>query len=164
MKLERNVSLKAYNTFGIDVEASHFVRIRDLDELREALAAPGLPEPFILSGGSNILLTGPLNRLVLFLDTRGKEVLQRDADQAVLRVMAGENWHELVLWSLEQGYGGAEVCVAQPDVIRAHAMASVAPRDTCLVSMMVSPVCKFSPFQILIPLFSTPIFLHISTN
>ena len=108
MKLERNVSLKAYNTFGIDVEASHFVRIRDLDELREALAAPGLPEPFILSGGSNILLTGPLNRLVLFLDTRGKEVLQRDADQAVLRVMAGENWHELVLWSLEQGFGGIE--------------------------------------------------------
>ncbi len=108
MKVERNVSLKPYNTFGIDVAASHFTRIQGLDDLREALTAPGLPEPFILSGGSNILLTGPLNRLVLYLDTRGKEILDRDADQVLLRVMAGENWHELVMWCLEQGFGGIE--------------------------------------------------------
>lgn len=108
MTIERNVSLKPYNTFGIDVPASHLVRITDLPTLREALQAPGLPAPFVLSGGSNILLTQPLEALVLYLDTRGREIVSETGDTAVVRAMAGENWHELVLWTLEQGLGGLE--------------------------------------------------------
>lgn len=108
MRIERNVSLKAYNTFGIDVPASHFIRITDLDSLREALKAPGLPAPFVLSGGSNLLLTKPLQALVLHMDTRGREIVSESPEKVVLRAMAGENWHELVLWTLEQGYGGLE--------------------------------------------------------
>lgn len=108
MTIERNVSLKSYNTFGIDVPASHFVRITDLPTLREALRTPGLPAPFVLSGGSNILLTQPLEALVLFMDTRGREIVSEAGDTAVVRAMAGENWHDLVLWTLEQGLGGLE--------------------------------------------------------
>ncbi len=108
MHIERNVSLKPFNTFGIDVPASHFVRITDLATLREALQAPGLPAPFVLSGGSNLLLTGPLQALVLYIDTKGREIVSQTPEQVVVRAMAGENWHELVLWTLEQGYGGLE--------------------------------------------------------
>lgn len=108
MTIERNVSLKSYNTFGIDVPASYFVRITDLPTLREALQTPGLPAPFVLSGGSNILLTQPLEALVLYLDTRGREIVSEAGDTVVVRAMAGENWHDLVLWTLEQGLGGLE--------------------------------------------------------
>ena len=108
MLLERNVSLKSYNTFGIDVPASHFVRITDLPALREALSAPGLPAPFILSGGSNLLLTRPLKALVLYIDTRGREIGSAAGDHVTVRAMAGENWHELVLWTLGQGLGGLD--------------------------------------------------------
>lgn len=108
MEIKHGVSLKPYNTFGIDVAASHFLRVDSLETLREALNTPGLPPPFLLSGGSNILLTGPLEALVLLMDTRGKEIISEDADHVTLRVMGGENWHDLVLWSLEKGYGGLE--------------------------------------------------------
>ncbi|MBC2839079.1 UDP-N-acetylmuramate dehydrogenase [Robiginitalea sp. SC105] len=108
MDIEHRVSLKKYNTFGIDVPASHFIRIDSLETLREALAEPGLPPPFILSGGSNLLLTGPLEARVLYMDTRGREVVAEDAGRINLRVMAGENWHELVMWTLDQGFGGLE--------------------------------------------------------
>ncbi len=108
MDIERNVSLKGYNTFGIDVPASHFIRVDSLETFRQAIAEPGLPPPFILSGGSNLLLTSPLEACVLYMDTTGKEVLEQDDESVTLRVMAGENWHELVLWTLEQGYGGLE--------------------------------------------------------
>ncbi len=108
MHIERDVSLKPFNTFGIDVPASHFIRITDLPTLREALKAPGLPAPFVLSGGSNLLLTGPLQALVLYIDTKGREIVSQTADKVMVRAMAGENWHELVLWTLEHGYGGLE--------------------------------------------------------
>lgn len=108
MVIERNVSLKGYNTFGIDVPASHFIRVDNLENFRQAIAEPGLPPPFILSGGSNLLLTAPLEARVLYMDTAGKEVLDQDAHTVTLRVMAGENWHQLVMWTLEQGYGGLE--------------------------------------------------------
>jgi UDP-N-acetylmuramate dehydrogenase len=108
MELRKNVSLRPYNTFGIDVPASHFVEVRSLDTLREALALEGVPPPFILGGGSNLLLTGPLEALVLYINIPGKEIVREAGNEVVLRAMAGENWHELVMWSLQQGFGGLE--------------------------------------------------------
>ena len=108
MHIEEHVSLEPYNTFGISARARYFLPIRDLETLRAALKRKDLPEPFILSGGSNILLKGDLNALVLYMDTRGKEVVWEDANRIRLKVMGGEPWHALVLWTLEQGYGGLE--------------------------------------------------------
>ena len=108
MEIEEQVSLRPYNTFGISARASHFVKVEDLDTLRNALKRDDLPAPFILSGGSNILLKGDLDALVLYLDTRGKEVIWEDDDKVRLKVMGGEPWHPLVLWTLDQGYGGLE--------------------------------------------------------
>lgn len=108
MHIQENVSLKSYNTFGIDVPASHFLEVRSVDTLREVLRRKDLPPPFVLSGGSNILLTAPLNALVLYINLRGREVIREDEGEVIIRAMAGENWHELVMWALEQGFGGIE--------------------------------------------------------
>lgn len=108
MKVQENISLKPYNSFGIDVAASHFLEIDSVESLQQILKEDGFPPPFVLSGGSNLLLTGPLEALVLFINIRGKKVVKQNNREVVIRAMAGENWHELVLWTLEKGFGGLE--------------------------------------------------------
>ena len=108
MEVLKDVSLKPYNTFGIDLPAEAFVEIDSLDTLLKALSIEDHPDFFILSGGSNLLLTAPLRALVLYINIQGKEILSQDGQTAIIRAMAGENWHELVLWSLGKGLGGLE--------------------------------------------------------
>lgn len=100
--------LKNLNTFGIDVKASWYLRVETVEELREALCLKGYPPVFILGGGSNMLLTGDLDALVIHLDIKGREIIAKDESQVFIKVSAGENWHETVLWSLEQDLGGLE--------------------------------------------------------
>lgn len=108
MRIEHNISLRPYNTFGIEAAASHFVPVQELQTLKWALERKDLPPPFILSGGSNILLGGDLEALVLYIDNKGKQVIWEDEDRVHLEIAGGESWHGLVLWCLEQGYGGLE--------------------------------------------------------
>jgi UDP-N-acetylmuramate dehydrogenase len=108
MNVQQDISLKPYNTFGIAAKARYFLQIHSIDELRQALRLQNYPERFILSGGSNMLITGDLNKMVLHIDIKGKEIVGENDDQVILKVMAGENWHDLVLWTLDQGYGGLE--------------------------------------------------------
>ena len=108
MEILENISLKPYNTFGLAAKASYFIEINSLDELREALSLQGYPEKFIISGGSNMLLAKDLDALVLHINLKGKEIIAETDNEVTLKIMAGENWHELVLWTLEQGYGGLE--------------------------------------------------------
>ncbi|WP_420321842.1 UDP-N-acetylmuramate dehydrogenase [Flagellimonas sp.] len=108
MNIQENISLKNHNTFGIDVKAKAFVEITGLAQLQKVLELKAFPKKFILSGGSNMLLTKDIDALVLYINLKGISVLEENDDEVVLKVMAGENWHDLVLWSLEQGYGGLE--------------------------------------------------------
>ena len=106
MNIQQNISLKTYNTFGIDVNAKQFVDITSLDELKELLTTE--KDFFILSGGSNILFTKDIDILVIHLNLRGKEILHSTENDVYIKVQAGENWHEFVLWCIEHNYGGVE--------------------------------------------------------
>ena len=108
MDIRQNISLKSNNTFGIDAKARYFIEINSEEELREALNLKGYPPIFILGGGSNILLTGDLEALVLHIAIRGIQVLWEDDSRVLIRAMAGEVWHQLVLWTLERDFGGLE--------------------------------------------------------
>lgn len=108
MNIQENISLKAYNTFGIDVNARFFVEITSLLQLQKALELTAYPEHFVLSGGSNLLLTRDIDALVLFINLKGISVVEQSEDEVIIKAMAGENWHELVLWTLDKGYGGLE--------------------------------------------------------
>mgnify|MGYP003663546728 CR=1 FL=1 len=108
MNIQENISLKSYNTFGIDVKARFFVEITGLVQLQKALELKAYPKKFIISGGSNMLLTKDIDALVMYINLKGVTVVEEDENSVEVKVMAGENWHELVMWSLEQGYGGLE--------------------------------------------------------
>ena len=108
MEIKTNVSLKTYNTFGIDANAAFFAEINSVAELKEALQLDQYPAKFVLSGGSNMLLTKDIDALVLYVNMKGIEVINETSEHVILRVMAGENWHQMVLWTLDNGYGGLE--------------------------------------------------------
>ncbi len=108
IKILEHHSLKSYNTFGIDTTARYFVSVENVDELREALLLKAYPKKFILGGGSNILLTKAVDALVIHVAIKGIVPLWEDDQQIALKVMAGEEWHPFVLWTLQHGYGGLE--------------------------------------------------------
>ncbi|WP_299519862.1 UDP-N-acetylmuramate dehydrogenase [Winogradskyella sp.] len=103
-----NVSLKPYNTFGIDVNAKFFCNVSTVDELKHQLVKQSNNPIFILGGGSNMLLTKDIEALVLHINLKGIEILSESEDKVIVKAMAGENWHEFVLWCLKHNYGGVE--------------------------------------------------------
>lgn len=108
MQIQEHISLKKYNTFGIESLARYFVSVTTVAELKEVLALPNYPEKFLLGGGSNMLLTGEINALVIHLNLKGITVIHETNDEIHLACMAGENWHDFVLYCIENNYGGIE--------------------------------------------------------
>ncbi len=108
MQIEKNKSLRVYNTFGIDVNASAFISVGSVEDLRTIINQYDKEELFILGGGSNMLLTRPLEKLVIHINLKGIEVISETESDVLLKVMAGENWHELVMYCIERDYGGIE--------------------------------------------------------
>ena len=108
MEVLHNISLKPYNTFGIDAKAKSFIEINSEKDLREALKSKEYPENFIISGGSNMLITSDINALVLHINLKGISIVREDENSVTLGIKAGENWHQLVLWTLANNYGGLE--------------------------------------------------------
>ncbi|MCX7547914.1 UDP-N-acetylmuramate dehydrogenase [Xanthomarina sp. F1114] len=108
MQIKHNISLKTYNTFGIDALAKHFVTINSIVELKQALSLEGYPDIFVLGGGSNMLLTKNIDALVLHLNIKGISIVSEDEDSVLIQANAGENWHEFVLWCLANNFGGLE--------------------------------------------------------
>tara|TARA_R110002049_G_scaffold71900_4_gene184842 strand:- start:4976 stop:5989 length:1014 start_codon:yes stop_codon:yes gene_type:complete len=106
--IQQNISLKPYNTFGIDVAAKHFVSVTNIEELKEVLTLKDYPNKLILGGGSNMLLTKNQNVLVVHINIKGISVISEDDDFVIIKANAGENWHEFVLWCLKNDYGGLE--------------------------------------------------------
>lgn len=108
MQIHTNFSLKNYNTFGIEAKAKEFVTVHSTDELIEILQQNPTSKKFILGGGSNMLLTQDIDALVIHLDLKGKKVIDENEDFVWVESQAGENWHEFVLWTIDQNYGGLE--------------------------------------------------------
>ena len=108
MNIHSNFSLKNYNTFGIDVKARQFIAVDSVDALEAVLRKYPLEKKFILGGGSNMLLTQDIDALVIHVAIKGIAVIQEDENYVWVQAMAGENWHEFVLWTIEQNFGGLE--------------------------------------------------------
>jgi UDP-N-acetylmuramate dehydrogenase len=110
LTIQSNVSLKNYNTFGIDVTARYLVEAdneQDIDTLFQLPDFEKLPK-LVLGGGSNLLFTQDFNGVVLKNNIKGIEIVKEDADHVWVQVGAGENWHEFVLYCVERDWGGVE--------------------------------------------------------
>lgn len=104
--ISENISLKNYNTFGISVNAKRFISINLVEELQQLLFKE--KELFLLSGGSNMLFTKDIEKLVTHINIKGISIENEDENFVEVTVNAGENWDEFVLWCVNKNYGGLE--------------------------------------------------------
>ena len=106
MNIQQNISLKNYNTFGIDVAAKRFVSVDSVYQLQQLIKLE--KNLFLLSGGSNMLLTNNIEKLVVYLDIKGISIDNEDDNFVFITANAGEDWHKFVLWCVENDFGGLE--------------------------------------------------------
>ena len=119
MLVEKNVPLQPYNTFHIVAKALSLVRVGQLDDLRQVISDRELgPLPkFVLGGGSNIVLTGDVKPLVLKVELMGRRLVEETPKSFIVEAGAGENWHDLVAWTLQSGYPGLENLALIPGTV-----------------------------------------------
>ena len=108
MEIQHHFSLKNYNTFGIEAKAKQFIAVHSTEELKDILEQKKADKKFILGGGSNMLLTKDIDALVIHIDLKGKNIIKENDDFVWVESQAGENWHEFVLWTIDQDFGGLE--------------------------------------------------------
>jgi len=127
MNIQKNFSLKNYNTFGIDVKTKLFVEIFNEVELKEVLSSQELKEQkkLILGGGSNILLTSDFDGLVLKISFPEIQIISEDEKHVMVEAGAGVIWHELVLFCIERNLGGIENLSLIPGTVGAAPMQNI---------------------------------------
>ncbi|WP_395057511.1 UDP-N-acetylmuramate dehydrogenase [Flavobacterium sp.] len=108
MNIIPNFSLKKHNTFGIEAKAKQFIAVHSVDDLKTVLQENLTEKKFVLGGGSNMLLTQDIDALVIHIDLKGKKIIKEDENFVWIESQAGENWHEFVLWTINQDFGGLE--------------------------------------------------------
>lgn len=127
MSIQENISLRPFNSFGIEAIARWFASFRSVNELQETLAERPVPRTpgLVLGGGSNILFTKDFEGIILKNDVKGIEKVKEDNDHVFLRVGAGENWHRFVLHCIENGWAGVENLSLIPGCVGASPMQNI---------------------------------------
>jgi UDP-N-acetylmuramate dehydrogenase len=125
MNITHNISLKPYNTFGIDVAAKDFSAFRSPEELDELIRQVGKSHFMILGGGSNILLTKNYDGYVLKNDIPGIDIVHEDEHHVYVKAGAGENWHQFVLFCIERDLAGVENLSLIPGNVGASPMQNI---------------------------------------
>jgi len=138
MDIQTRFPLKSYNTFGISAYAKEFVAVHNVNELTRVLQENAGKKLFILGGGSNMLLTQDIDALVIHTDLKGIEVVWQDDEKVHIKAMAGENWHEFVLYCIEQGYGGIENLSLIPGNVGTTPIQNIGAYGTEIKDTMVS--------------------------
>lgn len=126
MIIETQVPLQPHNTFGIAAKAEHLLRLRSMQDVEELLTDPIRLEPhFVLGGGSNIVITGDIKPLVIKIELQGKQLVSEDDKAWIVEAAAGEDWHGLVEWTLQQGWPGLENLAMIPGLVGASPVQNI---------------------------------------
>lgn len=125
--IKSDVSLKAFNTFGIDVSANFFTEVSNEDHVRAVIESNEFKsnENLILGGGSNVLFTKNFDGIVIKNNLQGIEVIEESDDHVLVKVGGGVIWHEFVLHSINQGWNGIENLSLIPGNVGASPMQNI---------------------------------------
>ncbi len=127
MIVQQNVSLKPYNTFGLDENAGFLAIVDSVDDLDEIYQTGRFraQKKMILGGGSNILFTRGFTGVVAKNEIRGLHIQNETEEEVLVSVGAGENWHQFVLWCVERGFAGVENLSLIPGTVGAAPMQNI---------------------------------------
>ena len=125
--IQKNFSLKSFNTFGIDVKARYFVRVTGVQDLYDLLMDEALKTipTLMLGSGSNILFTRDFPGLVLQMAIEGIEKIKENDRYVWIKAGSGVNWHTLVVYCIDHGYAGIENLSLIPGTVGAAPMQNI---------------------------------------
>jgi UDP-N-acetylmuramate dehydrogenase len=136
MKEHSHISLQPYNTFGINVSTQRLIIIETQEELQDFLRE-NTDALQVLGGGSNILLTKDVNKTTLLIRIKGNTIVQETDDFIDITYGAGENWHEAVLFAVENNWGGMENLSLIPGTVGAAPIQNIGAYGTELKDIFV---------------------------
>ena len=121
LQFERRASLRAFNSFGLPAVAAALVRLRSEADVKRVVDHPefGPAKKLILGGGSNLVLTRDVAAVVLKVEIPGRRLLHETPEACFVEAGAGENWHDFVAWTLQQGWPGLENLALIPGLVGA---------------------------------------------
>lgn len=125
MNITENISVKSYNSFGIDIITRYFATFSSTNELLNLLEDYRAKNVLVLGGGSNILFTKPYEGLIIKNELKGIELLHEDSECYFVRAQAGENWHRFVQYCIEHNYAGVENLSLIPGNVGASPMQNI---------------------------------------
>jgi UDP-N-acetylmuramate dehydrogenase len=127
LNILQNISLKPYNTFGVDACAQYFASFSTVDEAQQLLSNKRFSsiQKFILGGGSNILLTKNFEGIVLKNEIKGIELIKEDKRHFYVKASAGENWNNFVMHCIRHNYAGLENLSLIPGNVGASPMQNI---------------------------------------
>jgi UDP-N-acetylmuramate dehydrogenase len=127
LRIENNKSLQSSNTFGFNVMAEQYMAIERTQQLTELFESQAFSTQRwgILGGGSNITFTQDFQGLLLHNQIKGRTLLEQHQDHVLLEFGGGENWHETVLYTLENGWGGLENLSLIPGTVGASPIQNI---------------------------------------
>ena len=110
VQFSENISLKKYNTFGVDAKARYFVSVSDYEELESLVTSfdPGENRHLVMGGGSNLLFTADFEGWILRNEIKGVEIVEETQEEVLVKAGGGESWADFVDYTVEKGWGGLE--------------------------------------------------------
>ena len=108
IEIQHHFQLKEHNTFGISAFAKAYIPAATMQQLKEAVSYYHDEELFVLGGGSNMLLINDIERPIVHVLLKGIDIQEQNQGKVKLKVMAGENWHGLVMYCIQNNLAGIE--------------------------------------------------------
>ena len=138
LDIRSNYSLEKSNTFGLDVVSESFYIVKSLNDLRNVLSENKTRKITVLGGGSNVIFTKFLDGLCLKIDLKGIDIIEEHKNNVIINVMAGENWHDFVKWTVNNGFGGIENLSLIPGLVGAAPIQNIGAYGVELKDVFIS--------------------------
>lgn len=123
--MQNQISLKPYNTFGLDVVAAAFCEVKSLAELKQCLLENPHDQYMFLGGGSNVLFCKNYDGLIIRNHIKGIHIEKEDEQFVYLKAYSGEVWHDLVMYCVDRNWGGIENLSLIPGTVGAAPMQNI---------------------------------------
>jgi len=123
--LQENINITPFTTFGVEVSSRYFATFSSIEELRKLLAEVKDQQLLVLGGGSNMLFRKDYEGITIKNEITGISVIEENEESVLLKVGAGEVWHNFVLYSIEHNLGGIENLSLIPGSVGASPMQNI---------------------------------------
>lgn len=115
--MKKNISLKSYNSFGVDVISNEFYEVYSENEVLKTLNSLKDRKVFILGGGSNILFTNNVQTPIINVKIKGIKIISENNNHVSVSIGAGEIWDDFVKWAISKNLGGVENLISIPGYV-----------------------------------------------